>query len=69
MATTLCDSQMWSQLIGAAEIAVGGLAIRMVIVGTEKHLFFTIFYWQWVRIRCMLGTDTRQSFAAIDRTC
>ena len=33
----------------------------------DTMLFFTVFYWQWVRIRCMLGTTTKESFAAIDR--
>lgn len=58
---------VWAQLIGAAEIAVGVLVIYMAISNTDKYLFFGIFYWQWLRIRCMLGTNTKQSFEAIDR--
>ena len=64
---SFAQATVWKQLIGAAEVAVGVLVIYMTIRDTEAYLFFGIFYWQWIRIRCMLGTDTKQCFAAIDR--
>ena len=63
----IANSKIFTRTIGAAEVGVGIFLFQAAYQQPDVMLFFTIFYWQWVRIRCMLGTTTKESFAAIDR--
>ena len=66
--TAFARKPIWGRLIAAYEV---GLGVTFLVLAA-KGLFnagplFHILYWQWIRIRCMLGQTTKQCFLSIDR--
>lgn len=58
----IANAPMWREAISAAEITVGLMAIAVLFHGS----LLPIFYWQWLRMRCMLGVDACSGFKRID---